>query len=428
MTGSVRRRGKTWTAYWWSVDAATGRRKQESRGGFRTKKDAQDHLTEVLPTVRNGTFVRPSRVTLEQYVVDSWLPSKRSENHRPTTMAQYEVVAEKWIIPHLGGLPLTAITPAHVEGLRETLKTRGGRVRKNGLRSGLGERSVQRAAVVLRMILEHAVKHGKAPSNPAASLKLPKVSRSEMSYWTEEESLSFLRFVESDRLAAAWALFLVLGMRRGEVCGLRWQDLDIDDRASGRLRIVHTRVVGGDNAAVSSTPKTEAGRRSIALDAGLVSTLRAHKARQLQEQMAKRPAWTDSGYVFVRPDGMPFHPDHFSSRFDELIADANKDGATLRRIRLHDCRHSAATQMLANGEPVKVVAELLGHADISITLRTYAHVLPNMGATAVATMSGRLLRGGGPRPDLSRSRRAARRADRTRDCRAARYPGPALPG
>lgn len=394
MKGSTRKRGSTWTCYWSTTTASTGDRKQHSKGGFRTKKDAQDHLTSVLPKVKDGTFVAPQRMTLGNYLTEEWLPSKRSENHRSTTMAQYEVVALKWIVPHIGGLQLSAITAKDVEGLTNTLKAQGGRLQKNGLRRGLGERSVRRAQVVLKMALAHAVKNGYLARNPAATLKLPKVNRREMKWWTDEESENFVRYVthvKTDDLRAAWQLFLGLAMRRGEVAGLRWSDLDIEDTtAKPQLRIVHTRVVGGDNKAISSTAKTDAGERHLDLDPGLVVALRAHRTRQREEKMANRPVWTDTGYVFVRPDGLPFHPDHFSARFDKLIAEANRDGITLPRIRLHDTRHSALTGMVNDGVPLKVVAEIAGHRDGGFTMSTYVHATANMGATAIANRSAKL--------------------------------------
>jgi integrase len=202
----------------------------------------------------------------------------------------------------------------------------------------------------------------------------------------------FLRYVKDDGLYAAWTLFLVLGMRRGEVAGLRWSNVDIEDATERpQLRVAHTRVVGGDNKAITSIPKTDSSGRPIDLDAGLVSVLRAHRSRQREQKMANRPAWTDSGYVFVRPDGLPPHPGHFSARFDKLIAQGLKDGVDVHRIRPHDCRHSAATGLINGGTPVKVVSEILGHADVRFTLSTYAHCLPTMGATAVAGRSAKLL-------------------------------------
>jgi integrase len=172
---------------------------------------------------------------------------------------------------------------------------------------------------------------------------------------------------------AAWWLLLARGPRRGEVCGLRWEDLDLE---AGRLRIVHTRVMV-DNKAVPSDPKTSAGRRSISLDPQLVAEFRSHRKRQLEERLRAGGAWTDSGFVFTDPLGHPIHPDTFSGRFDALIAKAG-----VRRVRLHDGRHSAATMLLEGGTPVHTVSQILGHSKASITLDVYAHAVDRGGEVA----------------------------------------------
>jgi integrase len=180
-----------------------------------------------------------------------------------------------------------------------------------------------------------------------------------------------------------WVLFLARGPRRGELAGLRWEDTDLD---AGRMRLgMHTRVsVGG--RVVESDAKTSAGRRSIPLDEGLIAVLRAHRKRQLEERLAWGEAWTDTGYVFTREDGLPLHPESISQHWDRLV-----ERLGLPRIRLHDARHTAATLMLEDGTPVKVASEMLGHSRASITQDTYQHVLPGMAEAAGERLSGRLL-------------------------------------
>lgn len=197
-----------------------------------------------------------------------------------------------------------------------------------------------------------------------------------------DEARAFLAHTVDDRLAFAWALLLARGLRRGEVCGLRWSDVDLD---AGTLRVVRTRVVVDDKA-VDSAPKTRAGVRPIPLDAHLVKLLRAHKARQATEKLAAGEAYEDAGHLVADELGHPIHPDTLSAWLDDKIADAG-----LRRIRLHDLRHTAASLMLADGVPVKVVAEILGHSSPTITLSIYAHVLPGMAEEAGANLSASLL-------------------------------------
>ncbi len=178
-----------------------------------------------------------------------------------------------------------------------------------------------------------------------------------------------------DRLGAR------LGLRRGELAGLRWSAIDLEAKT---LRVIETRVVV-ESKAVASTPKTAAGRRSIPLDDHLVAELRFHRARQAEERLAAGAAWEDTGYLFVDELGGPYRPETFSRMFTHLSAEAG-----LRRLRFHDGRHTAASLMLAAGESPKVVTEILGHTSPVITQVVYQHLMPGMGETAGARLTGLL--------------------------------------
>ncbi len=175
---------------------------------------------------------------------------------------------------------------------------------------------------------------------------------------------------------------LTRGLRRGELCGLRWSAIDLD---AGTLRVEST-LITVEGQPVASRPKTAAGLRSIPLDAQLVALLRAHRKRQRAEQLAAGPAYEASGYLLADDLGHPYHPDTISGWFEAKVAETG-----LPRIRLHDCRHTAASLMLASGVAVKVVSEILGHASPTITLSVYAHVMPGMAESAGAALSASLL-------------------------------------
>ena len=358
--GSLRKRGDTWTAYWWIHDQE-GRRRQRTKGGFRTKRDAQAHLTTVLNAVQTGPYMEARKITLAVFLREEWLPTLTQRNN---TKASYRTTVENWIVPHLGGIQLANLTAAHVQGLLDHLRVAGGRSQ-----SGLSPRSVQYALKVLKMGLAHAVAQGFIPRSPAAAVKRPRAESPEMQSWTVDEAAAFLDHVVEDRLYAAWLLFLQRGLRRGEVAGLRWSDVDFD---SGRLSVGHTRVLV-DGKPESSTPKTSAGRRTVPLSPLLVSALRSHRRRQLEERIACGAAWMDSGYVFTREDGRPLHPESISTAFERHVL---RLGA--RMIRLHDTRHTCASLALQAGEKTEVVSRWLGHATVSITQDIYQHVIPSM--------------------------------------------------
>jgi integrase len=204
-----------------------------------------------------------------------------------------------------------------------------------------------------------------------------------MKSWTASEARQFLAATADDRLHFAWALLLTRGLRRGELCGLRWGEVDLD---GGKLSVVRTRLIV-DGAVLDGLPKTAAGRRSVPIDPYLVAVLRRHWARQAAERLAAGAAYNDEGWLVADELGKPLYPDTVSERFARLT---RKHG--LRPIRLHDTRHTAATLLLGSRVPVKVVADLLGH-DPKVTLATYAHAIPGMGEEAGAALSATLLTG-----------------------------------
>lgn len=220
--GSLRKRGETWTAYWWVQE--NGARRQRTKGGFKRKADAQAHLTTTLNEIQAGTYVEPKKMTLAAFLRQEWLPTL---TQRASTRSSYEIVAERWIIPRLGSVLLPQLSPAHVQRLLDELRSTGGRQGR-----GLGPRSVQYTLVVLKMALAYAVVQGFIPRNPAVAVRRPQARAAEMQAWTADEAAAFLDQVADDRLYAAWLLLLQRGLRRGEVAGLRWTDVDLD---AGRL-------------------------------------------------------------------------------------------------------------------------------------------------------------------------------------------------
>ncbi len=169
--GSLRKRGETWTAYWWT-EGPEGKRRQRSKGGFRTKREAGAHLTTVLSAVQAGPYTEPRKMTLATFLREEWLPTL---TQRSSTQASYRTTCESWIIPRLGGQQLAQLTPAHVQGMLDDLRATGGR---KG--TGLGARSVQYSMTVLKMALSHAVGQGFIPRNPAAVVKRPRAYSAEM--------------------------------------------------------------------------------------------------------------------------------------------------------------------------------------------------------------------------------------------------------
>lgn len=360
--GGVAFRGSSW--YWRisRTDPRTGRRRFLTRGGYRTKEEAVAARAEELVRLRRGGLAADARTPLGEYLED-WLAASAARV-RPTTLAGYAGHVRNHLVPRLGRLPLAAVDAATVRGLHAEL-----------LAAGLGPATVQRVHATLRAALQQAVRDGLLLANPASRVAPPKAERGEVERWSPEEARLFLAATRDDRLHALWRLLLATGLRRGEALGLRWEDVDL---ARGVLHVRRSLTVANGRPLVQ-LPKTARSRRTVPLDAGTVAALREHAARQAEEARAAGEAWTDSGHVFTTPLGTPLHPDNVSAAFRQTVR-----SLPLRPIRLHSLRHTCATLAFSRGAHPKVVADLLGHESVKLTLDTYSDAVPALTREAVA--------------------------------------------
>jgi integrase len=363
MTGSVRKRGSTWTAYWF-IPTRDGRRRQVSKGGFRTKKQAQEHLTGVMHALQTNSYVQPARQTLAEYF-DQWHAAAASRL-RPKTLDSYRQVFNRYLRATLGDIRLQSLTAMHLDGLYADLLRAGGR---DG--NPLSPTTVIHVHAVISKLLSDALRKGVVVRNVAQAASPPRQLRPaerHLTIWSGEQLKAFLASVENERLYALWRLYAVSGCRRGEALAVTWDDIDLE---RGRWEIRRSLVTIG-SAAVFGAPKSGRGR-VVALDEVTVATLRTHRAHQNEERLAWGPAYEDGNLVFCRENGTLLHPNEITHMFARLVARAG-----LPKIRLHDVRHSAVTAMLRSGIPVKVVAERVGHASTWFTQDVYASVLPDM--------------------------------------------------
>jgi integrase len=307
-----------------------------------------------------------STVTVAAYLGE-WLENQRP-NLRLTTHSGYSR-AIVLITSCVGARALQWLSPMDVESMYARLLTSG---RRNG--GELSAKTVRHAHTVLRRALADAERLGLVARNAAAVARPPALSRVEFPAWSSDELGAFLEFVADDRLSAAWVLLASTGMRRGEVLGLRWAHVDLDDAS---LSVVSSLTTVG-NVPVFSEPKTAKSRRRISLDRETVEELRRHRKRQRVEKVAAGPAWAnEADLVFTDELGGLVNPDWFSREFARLA-----DAAGLPHIRLHDLRHSYATVALKAGVHPKVISERLGHATVGITLDLYSHVSKGLDSEA----------------------------------------------
>jgi integrase len=302
---------------------------------------------------------------------------------RPTTLRNYRDLNDAYVKPSFGRTLLVNATPAQLNSFYADLLASGRRASDGGL----APKTVRNVHSMLHKAFADAVRWGHVPRNPVSLAAPPKPVPPETKVWSPEQLRAFVEFTKNDRLAAAWLLLVMTGMRRGEVLGLGWENIDF---RNGRLAVVQSLSVVKYHDVRLIQPKTSKGRRSIALDPTTVAALQSHRARQLEERLQWGEGWHDSGLVFTREDGAAIHPHRMTSWFEQLSRDAG-----LSKIRLHDLRHSYATAALAAGIPAKVVSERLGHASVMITLDTYSHILPSMQEDAANSVARLILKGEG---------------------------------
>lgn len=340
----------------------------------KTRQEVAEKLNKALNDVKQGTFVEPTKLTVGQWL-DTWLNEYAKPRIRPTTWDSYEMNVRCHIKPAIGGIPLKQLLPSHLQKLYND-KLAGGRADGTG---GLSPRSVRYLHAILHEALKQAVREQLIARNPADVVAPPRQQKKEIKPLTTEQVQHLLATMKEDRLYSAFLLELGTGLRRGELLGLRWQDVDLD---KGIIRVQQS-LVRTKKGVLFQAPKTERSRRSIPLPENVVRELKRWKARQNQERLALGEAYQDNGLVFCREDGRWLEPTYFSKCFDKLL-----EKAGLPHVRFHDLRHTHATQLLQLGVHVKVVQERLGHSTVTMTLDTYSHVLPGLQEDAAAKLNG----------------------------------------
>lgn len=358
-----KRQGKHGTTYqtWVELprDPETGRRRQKVISGA-TKKEVEALAVQMEAAINTGGFgeADADKVTLAQYIA-RWLPVNAS-SVRATTHRRYADLLRLHVLPYVGRKQLSKLSALDLQHLYAHRHTDG----------HLSMTTVQQIHIIIHKALKQAVKWGLLVRNPADAVEPPRRTTAEMKVWTRAQAAAFLAVADEHEQAALWRLALLTGMRRGEILGLRWEDIDL---RAGTLSVRRTCIRGTGNAYEFAQPKTAKGRRQISLTRSTVDALNRHRLRQVELRLRQGSAYQDEDLVFATPEGHPLHPNTLALHFSRLI-----EAAGVPRIRFHDLRHTSATLMLANGEHPKIVQERLGHADIGTTLNRYSHVTMDM--------------------------------------------------
>lgn len=319
----------------------------------KNKEEARVNLRRARGDAERGLVSDGGNVALSDYL-KRWLNDSVRGSVKPVTHKSYEMLVNKHVVPALGNVRLSKLTPAHLQGFY-----------RSKLDAGLSPPTVQYLHVVLHRALKQALRWGLVTRNVAEAVDPPKVHKKEVTPLSPEQARAFLDTARGDRLEALYVLAVHTGMRQGELLTLRRDDVDLD---AGVLRVRGT--------------KTARSRRTVKLSETALNALRSHLTRQLEEIDRVGSMWQVNDLVFATEVGTPLNRHNLTQHsFRLLLAKAG-----LTQMRFHDLRHTCATILLSKGVHAKFVQELLGHATIAITLDTYSHVLPGMGGSTANAM------------------------------------------
>jgi integrase len=361
MKGYFRKRGKTWSFTLDIGKDAQGKRKQKTKGGFKTKKAAEEACAELISQLRRGEYIEPSKSTLTEYLQE-WMDSSAKQTLKQTTFDTYQIVIKKHLVPELGQIKLNQLTPAMIQ-----------KFYSRKLEDGFSGDYVRYMHSILHKALNQAVKWQFLYKNPAEHVTPPKLNLKEKSIWTIEEASHFLKYTQKEHYYIAYLLAIHTGMRQGEILGLRWKDCDLE---KGLLRIQQT--LGRTRKGLMfQEPKTRGSKRVITLTNQVLDALKRHKAKQNQQKLLLGRGYQDHDLVNSTLEGKPINPRNLIRNFHRMI---EKSGVP--KLRFHDLRHTHASIMLQLGEHPKIVSERLGHSRTGVTLDIYSHVIPNLQADA----------------------------------------------
>jgi integrase len=367
--GSIyRRKDGRWVGQY-TIYTATGPKYRYLYG--KTRAAVAEKLTKAMADRNGGLMFDAGNLTVGEYL-DSWLSDSVRGTVRSSTFERHEGIIRLHIKPSLGRVWLKKLTPAHVRGLH-----------REKLDAGLAPATVGKIHSTLHKALSQAVSDGIVPRN-AADVKAPRPTPEEMRPLSETEVRAFLDVAREsgDRFEALYVLAITTGLRRGELLGLRWDDVSME---RSTLRVGRALVREGGRHTLGET-KTRRGRRQINLTPRTVSTLKAHHKKQQEEKIKLTGLYKDHGLIFATRVGTPINPENLVNRsFKPLL-----ERASLPEIRFHDLRHTCATLLLGRGVHPKLVQELLGHATIAMTLDTYSHYMPSMGDQVAGAMKDAL--------------------------------------
>lgn len=389
----VYKRGGVWKAVVEYPRDKDGNRIRKWTEGFATRREAEAERDRLRNEIRSGIDTPAEKLTLGD-LLDRFVAGKAELS--PTTAERYgDLIARAK--PHLGSMLVAKIRPAHVQALYADLlsrcricsrATRDQPARKHKCVSGLSSTSVRHLHALLRAAFSWAVRMQIVSRNPldAIAQDAPQRANPKTDAFTDAEIPALIDAARSTRWDAAIMLALATGMRRGELAALRWMDVTIEADAEGieRGRVTVARAFAQTRKSIALKSTKSGARRTIPLSRLGIEALQRQRFRQAADAFKGEDGYIETGYVFTDPLGAAYPPRAFTLEFDKIrkVAGVTK--------RLHDARHTAASQLLAAGVDLRTVSTVLGHANPSITLNIYSHAIAGLKEDAIERLDARL--------------------------------------
>lgn len=363
-SGTIRQRkdGRWEARFTVGRDPGTGKQIQRSVYGS-TQKEVRQKLSQAIAAVDEGTYTAPSKMTVGQWL-DIWA-AEYLGGVKPKTVESYRSQIRNHIKPAMAAIKLDALNAHTVQKFYNSLSAE-----KDG-KPGLSPKSIQIVHGVLHKALQQALECGYIRFNPADACKLPRAEKPEIKPLDKDAMAAFVKAIRGHRFEAVYLTLLFTGMRRGEVCGLTWDCIDLD-RGTILINKQLQNVPGQPGEYRLISTKNSKGR-TITAAASVVALLKKHRAQQLRDRLQAGPLWQDNGYVFCNEIGEHLSPNTVYHNYKRIVASIGLPDA-----RLHDLRHSYAVAALQAGDDVKTVQGNLGHHAASFTLDVYGHVTEDM--------------------------------------------------
>jgi len=341
-----------------------GDRQRMYKSTYTTKKEAEKELQKLLTDLDGGTYIEDSKITVATNL-RNWLKTYVEPTLAATTIDGYKSNIENYIIPNIGSIPLQKLTPVQVQEMYQKL-SKDGRLDGKG---GLAPRTIRSIHRIMSKAFNEALKMQIIKRNVTTMVSIPKAVPYKAKIYEEEEIITLLNNANGSDMSVPITLAVALGLRRGEILGLKWADIDL---AKSTLT-VNNNLVSTNAGAVLTTPKTKTSHRALQMSKGIVILLKRHLLAQRESKLKLGTSYQDNDFVCCYPDGSIYQPKNFSKKFAWFLKKHN-----MPHVRFHDLRHSNATIMLKYGVPAKIASERLGHTSISVTMDLYSHVTASM--------------------------------------------------